>query len=107
MRLIIFDDDTATVSGRVVGPCALELESRLVAALSDGSGDLSVDLREVEEIDADGLGALLDVHRRALRQGGELRIALPLGPARELFTATGTDRFFRLIGAGAPVVAAA
>ena len=38
MRLSISHDDVATVGGRLVGPCTLELEARLVAALSDGSG---------------------------------------------------------------------
>ncbi len=42
------------------------------AALDDGSGDLFVDLRDVEMLDATGLGMLVGAHRRAGRSGRRL-----------------------------------
>jgi anti-anti-sigma factor len=42
------------------------------AALDDGSGDLFVDLRDVEMLDATGLGMLVGAHRRAGRTGRRL-----------------------------------
>ena len=44
----------------------------LHAALDDGSGDLFVDVREVEMLDATGLGMLVGAHRRAGRTGRRL-----------------------------------
>jgi anti-anti-sigma factor len=42
------------------------------AALDSGSGDLIVDLRDVEMLDATGLGMLVGAHRRAGRTGRRL-----------------------------------
>ena len=42
------------------------------AALDDGAGDLYVDLRDVEMLDATGLGMLVGAHRRAGRSGRRL-----------------------------------
>jgi anti-sigma B factor antagonist len=42
------------------------------AALDDGAGDLFVDLRDVEMLDATGLGMLVGAHRRAGRAGRRL-----------------------------------
>lgn len=42
------------------------------AALDDGTGDLFVDLGEVEMLDATGLGMLVGAHRRAGRSGRRL-----------------------------------
>jgi anti-anti-sigma factor len=42
------------------------------AALDDGVGDLFVDLRDVEMLDATGLGMLVGAHRRAGRTGRRL-----------------------------------
>ena len=42
------------------------------AALDDGTGDLFVDLRDVEMLDATGLGMLVGAHRRAGRSGRRL-----------------------------------
>ena len=41
-------------------------------ALDAGSGDLVVDLRDVEMLDATGLGMLVGAHRRAGRTGRRL-----------------------------------
>jgi anti-anti-sigma factor len=42
------------------------------AALDEGSGDLVVDMGEVELLDATGLGMLVGAHRRAGRTGRRL-----------------------------------
>jgi anti-sigma B factor antagonist len=44
----------------------------LHAALDAGAGDLLVDLRDVEMLDATGLGLLVGAHRRAGRAGRRL-----------------------------------
>ena len=102
MRVVTTEDEgVATVTGRLDGATARELESHLATLLSDGSGELTLDLREVQAIDTDGLGALVGAHRRALRQGGELRIVPPRGAACRIFANTRTDRFFRFVAAPA------
>ncbi|MDQ1627305.1 MAG: hypothetical protein QOI54_1049 [Actinomycetota bacterium] len=44
---------------------AAEVRDALHAALSAGSGDLYVDVSEVDLVDATGLGVLVGAHRRA------------------------------------------
>jgi anti-anti-sigma factor len=107
MRVVAFEDDgVATVTGRLVGATARELEARLAVLLSDGSGELTLDLTEVQAIDSEGLAALVDAHQRALRQGGELRIVPPPGSACRIFHRTRTDHFFHFVAAPASSTAA-
>ena len=48
------------------------MRAALHRAIDAGTGDLVVDLTQVELVDATGLGVLLGAHRRAKQQGRRL-----------------------------------
>jgi len=60
------------VSGRLDVSTVHDVRSAIHAALDTGSGDLVIDLREVEMLDATGLGMLVGAHRKAGRSGRRL-----------------------------------
>jgi anti-sigma B factor antagonist len=69
-----------SLSGRLAASTVADVRSVLVAALYAGHGDLVVDLRDVQLVDASGLGVLVGAHRQALRV--ERRLVLRNIPAR-------------------------
>ncbi|MQA84657.1 MAG: anti-sigma factor antagonist [Streptosporangiales bacterium] len=59
--------EVVRVAGRLDASTAAEVRPRLHGALERGSGDLILDLSELEVIDVTGLGLLVGLHRRAMR----------------------------------------
>jgi anti-anti-sigma factor len=71
--------------GRLDASTLPDVRDTLRRALAAGSGDLVVDLAEVDLRDAAGLGMLLSVHRQARQQGRRLVLtAVPPGVGRLL-----------------------
>ena len=71
---------------------------RLRAALAEavrGPATVVVDMTRTHACDAAGLHVLVRAHRRALAQGGELRLVAPRPDVRRLFAVTGLDRVIR------------
>ena len=60
------------LAGRLDVSTVHEVRSALHAAIDTGAGDLVLDLREVEVLDATGLGMLVGAHRKAGRNGRRL-----------------------------------
>jgi anti-anti-sigma factor len=60
------------LSGRLDVHTVHDARAAVHAALDSGVGDLVVNLRDVEMLDATGLGMLVAVHRRAGRSGRRL-----------------------------------
>ena len=60
------------LSGRLTSRSAHDVRTALYATIDAGSGDLVVDLADVEAVDSTGLGLLLGAHRRAGRRGRRL-----------------------------------
>lgn len=58
--------------GRLGAATVADVRAALTAAVDAGVGDLLVDLRGVELVDATGLGVLVGTHRRADRAGRRL-----------------------------------
>jgi anti-anti-sigma factor len=57
------------LSGRLDVRAAADVRLELADAVDSGEGELVIDLREVEAVDATGLGVLVSAHRRAQRLG--------------------------------------
>lgn len=73
MRITIDRPGAAlSLRGRLSASTVTEVREALLDALADGEGDLVVDLSGIELLDATGLGALVGVHRRALREDRRL-----------------------------------
>ncbi|MBV9484931.1 MAG: STAS domain-containing protein, partial [Frankiaceae bacterium] len=65
---------TICLSGRLAASTVAEVRAALVAAIGAGTGDLVVDIAEVDLVDASGLGVLVGAHRLAMRE--ERRLVL-------------------------------
>lgn len=65
----VVDGSLIRLSGRLDGSGAAEARAALHDALAVGSGDLVVDLSEVDVIDATGLGVVVGAHRRGTSCG--------------------------------------
>ncbi len=73
---------------------AYRLRAALAAAVS-GHATVVVDMTRTHACDTAGLHVLVRAHRRALAQGGELRLVAPSPDVRRLFAITGLDRVIR------------
>ena len=60
------------LTGRLDVHVAADVRNALAAAVDSGTGDLVIDLAELEAVDATGLGVLVGAHRRAQRAGRTL-----------------------------------
>ena len=70
------------------------VRAALMQAAGEGKHDLVVDLTKLEFLDSTGLGALIGAHRRALENGGKIRLAVGEGPIARLLNITGLIRVF-------------
>jgi anti-anti-sigma factor len=68
------------LSGRLGATTVGDVRTALAHAVEGGVGDLVVDLRGVDLVDATGLGVLVGAHRRADRAGR--RLVLQMIPER-------------------------
>jgi anti-sigma B factor antagonist len=64
-----------------------------------------VDLREATFLDSAALSELIELHRRAERQGSRLAILRPGGKADRIFKLTGIDGHLPLYDESVPVLA--
>lgn len=76
-----------------------EMDVQVIPLLADlVGGDATrvvLDLHGVSFMDAQGLGSMVDTHRRALAAGGSVRLVAPSSSVRRLLALTGCDRMFR------------
>lgn len=80
------------LAGRLDVTGSSRARSALEEAVGLGVGDLVVDLREVELVDATGLGVLVGAHRRAQRSGRVLVLRDPSERLRRVLVVTRLDR---------------
>ncbi len=77
---------------------ALELRSKLTRLLgAPGIQDLALDLSNVENVDASGLGALMAAFTEGQRSGHKIYIYNPAKPVRDLFSSLDITGFFPFI----------
>jgi anti-anti-sigma factor len=68
------------------------LRAALLAAAGQGQGTFVVDMSRTTFCNSAGLGVLVQAHKRAVAQGGELRLVLPASAsALRVLTLTGID----------------
>ena len=78
---------------------AEQLPAVLLDAGSHGHATIVVDMSRTRFCDCSGLSVLIRAHRRALAEGGELRLVLPAGgPVARVVTLTGLDRLIPCFG---------
>ncbi|HEV7180505.1 MAG TPA: STAS domain-containing protein [Candidatus Baltobacteraceae bacterium] len=65
------------------------VRAALMEAAGQGSHEIVVDLTKLEFLDSTGLGALIGAHRRALENGGKVRLAVGEGAIARLLNITG------------------
>jgi anti-anti-sigma factor len=84
--------DLVVISGALDSSSAADVRDALHEAVDRGTGDIVVDLRAVDHIDATGLGVLVGAYRRAQRV--ERRLVLRAVPPRihRLLTVTRLHR---------------
>jgi anti-anti-sigma factor len=87
------------LTGRLDVHTVHDARAAVHAALERGSGDLVVNLRDVEMLDATGLGMLVGVHRRAGRTGRRL-VLRDVGPQLERLLRV--SRLHRILTVEAP-----
>ena len=87
------------LSGRLDVSTVHDARSAIHAALDTGCGDLVVDLRAVEMLDATGLGMLVGAHRKAGR-GGRRLVLRNLNP--QLQRLLRVSRLNRILAVEAP-----
>lgn len=89
--------DGEAVIFRLCGSLDIATSPAVRAALlegADGKHELVVDLTGLEFLDSTGLGALIGAQRRALEQGGSVRLVINEGPIARLLNITGLVRVF-------------
>lgn len=92
------DERTGTHVYRLRGSLDLATAASVRAALVEAVGAINhgivVDLTRLEFLDSTGLGALIGAHRRAVENGGEIRLAVGEGRIARLLNITGLMRVF-------------
>jgi anti-anti-sigma factor len=69
------------------------LRSVLLQAADRGNGRFVVDMTRTQFCASDGIGVLVRAHKRALAEGGELRLVIPASTSvLRIFALTGIDR---------------
>ena len=83
--------------GRLDVSDAADVRLALVTAVDGGSGELVLDLRGLEAVDATGLGVLVGAHRRAQRAGRVLVLRDVQPAVARLLFLTRLDRVLRVV----------
>lgn len=84
------------LAGRLDGTGAATARAALHGALADGEDELVIDLRDLELIDATGLGVLVGSHRRAGLIGRRLVLRDPPARVARILMLTRLDRILVL-----------
>ena len=84
-----------TVRGRLDVSAAADARLTIAAAVSDGAGDLVLDLAACDGLDATGLGVLVGAHRHAGRAGRTLVLRDAPPTVTRLLRRTRLDRVLR------------
>jgi anti-sigma B factor antagonist len=92
-------------SGQLDITTASLLRASVLHLSACGYATIAVDMSGTEFCDSAGLTVLVRAHKRAVAEGGELRLVLPTSAVRRIFTATGLDCLIRTFSHVADAVA--
>jgi anti-sigma B factor antagonist len=84
----------AILSGSIYLEEAAQLREDLLEYIESGHATFLIDLEGVDYIDSSGLGTLVALQKRALRQGGSIQIKGLNGLVKELFELTRLNKVF-------------
>lgn len=90
------EPDELRVAGRLTVHTAADVRLLVHAAIDSGSGDLVLDLAEVDGADTTGLGVLVGAHRRAGRCGRRLVLRNVPPPLDRMLTVTRLRRILHI-----------
>lgn len=88
--------DMVTVSGRIDGSNAGELESAFAGLTDEGRYQIVAELGGVEYMSSAGLRALVATMRECKKHRGDLRIANPSDRISEVLELAGLDSIFQI-----------
>jgi anti-anti-sigma factor len=85
---------TVTTAEEIDITNADQLRTALQQAESRGGGTFVVDMSRTRFCDSAGLHALVDAHKRAVADGGQVLLAVSGQPVLHIFEITGVDQVF-------------
>jgi anti-sigma B factor antagonist len=88
--------DMVTVSGRIDGSNAGELENAFNALTDEGRYQIIAELSGVEYMSSAGLRALVATMRECKKHRGDLRLATPSDRINEVLELAGLDSIFQI-----------
>lgn len=88
--------DMVTVSGRIDGSNAGELEAAFGGLTGDGRYQIVTELGDVNYMSSAGLRALVATMRECKKHRGDLRIANPSDRIQEVLDLAGLDTIFQI-----------
>ena len=91
--------------GRLDITTANLLRASVLHLTACGYATIAVDMSRTEFCDSVGLTVLVRGHKRAVAEGGELRLVVPTSAVRRIFTTTGLDCLIRTFRSVADAVA--
>lgn len=102
MELRLLDIDQANnvmvvaIDGGLDGPTAEEFTKQIEALVEGGISRIIVDCSKLTFVGSAGLAALLRIHTRMRRKGGDVRLAGMPGLVAQVFVLTRLDRLFEM-----------
>jgi anti-sigma B factor antagonist len=90
------DEISMTINGSIYVEEAASIREQLVAYLDNGHKNFIINLGNVDYIDSSGLGVLVGVQKRAIKNGGSVRIRNIKGVVKELFELTRLTKVFEI-----------
>jgi anti-sigma B factor antagonist len=84
-------------SGSIYVKEAMEIRETFIALINQGQKFFLFDLSQVDYIDSPGLGVMVLIHKRASRNGGNLKIRGLQGIVKDLFELTRLNKVFEIL----------
>ncbi len=85
------------LKGKIYVDDAADLREQLLQNLSEGKNRFIIKMSGVHYIDSSGLGVLVAIQKRALENGGQVRLQGLSGAVKEIFELTRLTKVFEMI----------